>query len=234
MEYSDENQKIKTLSDYKNLFDNGFDLCAFLKPTKKEKALEMALETRKFEIELYWKRATYFWAFIALMFTSYFVVFKADGWEIVAYKHELLLGVSSMGMFLSVCWFCVNKGAKYWQENWEQHVDLLEDGIMGPLYKTTKDCGGFSNAISPWSSFKYSVGKINIFISAVMTIVWLFLLIFSFLICFDFDEPFGKYFFEVVILILAFTSTLGIFFFCRSTESNGNKNVAFSKRSIKQ
>ena len=31
---------------------------------KEEKALEHALDIRKFEIELYWKRATYFWTFI--------------------------------------------------------------------------------------------------------------------------------------------------------------------------
>ena len=35
---------------------------------KYEKALEYALETRKFEIELYWERAKYFWAFIAASF----------------------------------------------------------------------------------------------------------------------------------------------------------------------
>lgn len=31
---------------------------------KEEKALNQALDIRKFEIELYWKRATYFWTFI--------------------------------------------------------------------------------------------------------------------------------------------------------------------------
>ena len=30
---------------------------------KAEKALDFALDIRKFEIELYWKRVTYFWAF---------------------------------------------------------------------------------------------------------------------------------------------------------------------------
>ena len=29
------------------------------------KALERALDIRKFEIDLYWKRAAYFWTFIA-------------------------------------------------------------------------------------------------------------------------------------------------------------------------
>ena len=30
----------------------------------REKALDLALDIRKFEIELYWKRAAYFWGFI--------------------------------------------------------------------------------------------------------------------------------------------------------------------------
>ena len=32
------------------------------------RALAYALDIRKFEIELYWKRGTYFWAFIAAAF----------------------------------------------------------------------------------------------------------------------------------------------------------------------
>lgn len=40
-----------------------------------EKALELALDIRKFEIELYWKRATYFWTFIAAAFGGYAVIY---------------------------------------------------------------------------------------------------------------------------------------------------------------
>ncbi|HYJ44904.1 MAG: hypothetical protein ABWY66_02615 [Xanthobacteraceae bacterium] len=40
----------------------------------RREALKQALENRKFEIELYWKRATYFWAFIAAAFAAYFVL----------------------------------------------------------------------------------------------------------------------------------------------------------------
>ncbi len=39
--------------------------------TDVKKALELALEIRKFEIELYWKRATYFWAFITIALAGY-------------------------------------------------------------------------------------------------------------------------------------------------------------------
>ena len=43
-------------------------------------ALEQAYEVRKFEIELYWKRATYFWTFIGASFAAYaaFAVVEVD------------------------------------------------------------------------------------------------------------------------------------------------------------
>ena len=35
-------------------------------------AFNIAHEIRRFEIELFWKRGTYFWAFILASFTAYF------------------------------------------------------------------------------------------------------------------------------------------------------------------
>src|SRR5258708_36720775 len=40
----------------------------------REEALKHALDIRKFEIELYWKRATYFWTLIAASFAGYFAL----------------------------------------------------------------------------------------------------------------------------------------------------------------
>ncbi|MCC9001729.1 MAG: hypothetical protein LM549_03765, partial [Candidatus Competibacter sp.] len=42
--------------------------------SKLESALEKALDIRKFEIELYWKRAAYFWTLIAAAFAGYFII----------------------------------------------------------------------------------------------------------------------------------------------------------------
>lgn len=41
----------------------------FPAPVRK-KALENILDIRKFEIEMYWKRATYFWTFIGAVFVG--------------------------------------------------------------------------------------------------------------------------------------------------------------------
>ncbi|WP_308603570.1 hypothetical protein [uncultured Fibrobacter sp.] len=112
-----------------------------------EKAYEVACETRKFEIELYWKRAGYFWAFITTIYVAYYhVLVNAYCKE---FGHFPLLVLSGMGLFFTVAWILAAKGSKHWQENWEAHVSLLEDGVTGPLYKIYK----------PKS---YSVSKINL------------------------------------------------------------------------
>ena len=78
-----------------------------------EKALEFAIDIRKFEIELYWKRATYFWTFIAATFTGYALVYTKGGDN----KEIILLLFSCLGLLFSFAWFLVNKGSKYWQYN---------------------------------------------------------------------------------------------------------------------
>src|SRR5277367_3518599 len=90
---------------------------------KKRKALEYALDIRKFEIDLYWKRATYFWAFIAAAFAGYGLTYKTAA----DLEPWLSTVFSSLGLVFSVAWHLVNRGSKFWQNNWERHVDLLED-----------------------------------------------------------------------------------------------------------
>ncbi|WP_333653981.1 RipA family octameric membrane protein [Dissulfurispira sp.] len=97
------------------------------------KALDHALDIRKFEIELYWKRAAYFWTLIAAAFAGYFAIL---GSEHLKNKEYLAYIVGSIGLLFTWAWFLVNRGSKYWQENWENHVDMLEDKFTGPLYKT--------------------------------------------------------------------------------------------------
>jgi len=44
----------------------------------RRRAYKLALEIRQFEIELYWKRATYFWTIIAATFAGYFTLATSD------------------------------------------------------------------------------------------------------------------------------------------------------------
>lgn len=74
--------------------------------SKRGKALEHALEIRKFEIELYWKRATYFWAFIGATPVGYGALLASS----VAQKADLSVVLACLGCVFAFVWFLVNKG----------------------------------------------------------------------------------------------------------------------------
>lgn len=142
---------------------------------KRKRAHELALDIRKFEIELYWKRATYFWTLIAATFAGFFALASQK-----PISHPILpFLVSCIGLVLSTSWYLVNRASKYWQENWERHVDSLEDEFAGPLYKTT-----ISNEQFRWwkpsDGYPFSVSKITQLTSLFVALVWLALAISSF------------------------------------------------------
>lgn len=152
--------------EYKKSFDG-----------KEDKALEHALDIRKFEIELYWKRATYFWTFIAVTLAGFIAVQKFDNPS----RQDLSVVLSCLGLVFSYSWVLVNRGSKFWQENWEKHVDMLEDNITGPLYKTVLSRNSETRTQDRFSHFltgpsNISVSKINQIVSVYIFVLWLFLL----------------------------------------------------------
>ncbi|MBD5413710.1 MAG: hypothetical protein HDR52_04735 [Treponema sp.] len=129
--------------------------------SKIEKAYEHAAKTREFEIELYWKRAGYFWAFIASIYTAFFSIQKEFYYDkFTGLKHGALplLVLSALGFFFCLAWLLSSYASKHWQENWENHIDLLEDYVTGPLHKTYE------------AGTSYSVSKINIAAGYVISV----------------------------------------------------------------
>ncbi|MBQ7613006.1 MAG: hypothetical protein IJU92_08045 [Spirochaetaceae bacterium] len=129
--------------------------------SKNSNAYKAAHDVRKFEIDKYWQRTLYFWGFITAIYVAYYNVLKdfytKDG---EASKHGAvpLLILASLGLFFCVSWLLASKGSKHWQENWENHLDMLEDEITGPLYKIYK-----TN-----TSNSFSVSNINIALAYVL------------------------------------------------------------------
>ena len=134
--------------------------------TRAGRALTYATDIRKFEIELYWKRAAYFWAFIGAAFAGYALTYKTSTDQ----EPWLSLLFSSLGLVFAFAWYLVNRGSKFWQNNWERHVDLLEDLTLGPLYKTIATDTGSKNPLTAAGDF--SVSKINQVLSVFVTLVW--------------------------------------------------------------
>uniref|UniRef100_A0A2A4Z958 Uncharacterized protein n=1 Tax=OCS116 cluster bacterium TaxID=2030921 RepID=A0A2A4Z958_9PROT len=137
----------------------------------RERALEQALDTRKFEIELYWKRASYFWTFIAVSLSGYFAIQTLGN---VVIRTDLAVMLSCLGFVFSLAWFLVNKGGKYWQENWEKHVDNLGEDFIGPLYKVILERNKPASLKEGVRDFitgpgNYSVSKINLLSKRLVT-----------------------------------------------------------------
>ena len=144
------------------------DLINVLQKSKQEKAYETAADIRKFEIGLFWQRAAYFWAFITVIYGAYFKVFA----DVCGRQHGKipLLVLSALGLFFSFSWYLSSRASKHWQENWELHLDLLEDDITGPLYKTYL------------AKKTYSVSKINIVAGVIVSFCAFCLLVYEFAI----------------------------------------------------
>lgn len=110
-----------------------------LQQSERDEAYRNALDVRKFEIQLFWTRANYFFLFVSAAFAAYGVVLGWKPLEIaISEKTKLLilLLIAGIGFLVSLAWYLANKGGKFWQENWEHHVDLLESGRTGHLFRT--------------------------------------------------------------------------------------------------
>ncbi|WP_422080110.1 hypothetical protein [Ulvibacterium sp.] len=137
---------LKDLRDFKDL-----------KQEEQKEVFNLAWDSRKFEIELYWKRAVYFWAFQAVALAGYFTILSTNYFD---EKLHSLFYVNCLGFITSLGWHLINKGSKSWQRHWEQVVDILEDMVVGKLYKTVT------------TNKTFSVSKINELISLFFTLMW--------------------------------------------------------------
>ena len=184
---------------------------------RREKALERAESIRQFEIELYWKRSAYFWTFIALAFAGYGALLLESPTLNDRLKNLHFL-LANVGFVASFAWFLANRGSKYWQEQWESHVDRLEDCVTGPLYKVNINrhyCNRRNGGRSFWQWMagpsKFSVSKINQIGSLYVTIVWGVLGVKSFLWLYDLFLGWPKYWDSAVFFAL---TGLTILAFC--------------------
>jgi hypothetical protein len=144
--------------------------------SKSEKALDRAYQLRTFEIEHYWKRATYFWGFQIAIFAAFGLLWKDASvapanlwvWSCPATTNPwspVTVALSGLGVLTAVANYLSAKGSTFWQKNWEHHIDMLEDKIEGRLYKTVWLLEGKSS---------YSVSKVNQQLSFFFIVFWVF------------------------------------------------------------
>jgi hypothetical protein len=106
------------------VYKNGKAMCDLNKDEQIDlEAYRVAKETRAMEIGLFWQRSNYFLVLntgIAIAFFS-----LRDG------KYAWPLALFAIGV--SVLWFRVNLGSKYWQNRWEHRASLTEENLRKGL-----------------------------------------------------------------------------------------------------
>ncbi|QVY66881.1 hypothetical protein [Polaribacter sp. Q13] len=141
--------------------------------TKLKHQLNRAYELRDFEISHYWKRAQYFWGFLAVIYAGFFATLIAFSKE-NNFAIEYVLIVCTIGCIFSYAWYLVNRGSKRWQEHWENVIKKLEDSLNLSLYNIHPEVESeFFNAGN------FSVSRINITVSFFVFLSWISLWLFS-------------------------------------------------------
>ena len=142
---------------------------------KLEEAFKIALDTRKFEIELYWKRTGYFVLFIGAVFVGYYNIINTAEEGISKYQNEwLLLLLAALGFLLSLLWYMANRGSKFWQENWEAHIKELSTHLGVPIFGIIKSREHSIRNLM--QEYPFSVSKVNQMVSLIITFAWLLML----------------------------------------------------------
>jgi hypothetical protein len=154
---------------------------------KLREAYDRAHDIRKFEIEMYWRRSAYMWtlqaaalAGLALMISTskglswncnpeniYDILMpRASNCASNRLTFVAVIAVWLFGTFSSIVWILLLEGAKFWQNNWERHVDHLEHQFSGDLYKTYPG----TDSIAP-----YSVSKLNKLMAGFVLFIWIWI-----------------------------------------------------------
>lgn len=149
-------------------------------------ALNRAHTIRMFEIKMLWQRALYFWGFQGLIafalggtLESLYPACCTPTNKMPSSFHvTLALALSVLGFLTALGLVFMNKGSKFIQENWEFHIDMLEDGIEGKLHKTIlsdskicKKCGCSCCGCQR----QFSVSKLNQIASEIFAGAWFFM-----------------------------------------------------------
>lgn len=131
--------------------------------TMQKAALDRAYELRTFEIGLVWTRATYFFTAQAAIFAAFALVIRERGWDTAAIAGALAL------LGLATAWFghLAAYGSRFWQQNWEHHIDLLEDELEGRLHKSI---------VLKRGQWRFSVSRSQIELTRAQTGFWMLML----------------------------------------------------------
>lgn len=189
----------------------------------RRQALDRAWSVRNFEIDLYWKRSLYFWgfqvAFLASAGVAIGMLNEADR-RIEPFLLTFGALLSLLGCISATLWVALERGSKDWQDNWERHIDLLEEEFTGAIYKTY---------VVPLerNGRSFSVSKLNSWMTLATAGFWgaaLVILLFGLVARFGYSPPhYGFGIVAVLLFVICIRWWAGIKFSVKSSWSTGNQ-----------
>lgn len=91
----------------------------FTPQMERKELYRIAIDTRNLEISMFWQRSNYFMALNTAIAIGFFTQ-KAGPYGII---------LTALGTIVSLLWFFVNLGGKYWQSRWERRASIYEQEV---------------------------------------------------------------------------------------------------------
>ncbi len=165
-----------------------------------EATLETAWKVRDFEIGMFWQRTAYFSVLVGALFVAYYTIIGKEGND---YSAVYTLLISFLGFLASLVWWLSNKGSKFWQENWELHIDYIEKiSKQNKIHSTILSKP--EKKLFPLGAKAFSMSKLNMLFSFAVCISWLLMLLNNIMHFFPYKE-------ELANLVSAATIDLILF-----------------------
>ena len=97
----------------------------------KEDLYKIAIETRNLEIGMFWQRSNYFMVLNTAIAIGFFTQ-KAGPYALI---------LAALGAVVSLLWFFVNLGSKFWQSRWERRALIYEKEVApdAKLFSANKE-----------------------------------------------------------------------------------------------
>jgi hypothetical protein len=131
---------------------------------------KILIDTRKFEIDNFWKRTVFFWGTIAILLAGYFNAKNSE---------HFLIFVSYIGLFYNLIFSFSLRGSKYWQEHWEQASLSYERALKIRLFRwklTNRIQEETSHEFFLLRPYRFSVSKLTMILSDITLTLWFILI----------------------------------------------------------
>lgn len=131
-----------------------------------------------------------------------------------------------LGFLFSISWYLANRRSSSWQRNWERHVDLFEDDVTEPLYKSTINRRSHK-LLALVGLYAFSPSKINNIFVLYVCAVWLALMIRTIAAL---GSAVLSASFETAVMVMTMVAILAFIIFGRASETTDPELVDLSLR----